>query len=118
MKKRKYNSRSYPKMGQIEIEKFLMKIKIEDNCWIWIGMRNRDGYGGFNIDRPAYRAHRLMWELFGPSIKPGQCLLHICDNTFCVRPTHLKIGTQKDNVVDRDNKGRSRRGADGRYIHV
>jgi hypothetical protein len=32
--------------------------------------------------------------------------LHRCDNNGCVRKSHLSIGTQSDNCIDRERKGR------------
>src|SRR5260370_14664089 len=37
-------------------------------------------------------------------------VLHRCDNPPCVRPDHLQIGTQDENIEDRDRKGRQARG--------
>jgi DNA-binding MarR family transcriptional regulator len=34
-------------------------------------------------------------------------MLHICDNTFCVRFSHLFEGTQQDNINDMLAKGRA-----------
>ena len=34
------------------------------------------------------------------------CVLHRCDNGICVKPSHLFVGTQKDNVKDMYSKGR------------
>ena len=57
-------------------------------------------------------AHRYSWVLErGPiplgSGYHGTCVLHSCDEPLCVRPTHLFLGSQQDNIADMVNKGRS-----------
>lgn len=80
-------------------------------CWEWTGHSNRPGgYGRFAVQatRPIVLvvAHRYSWELhFGP-IPPGMIVCHRCDNPSCVRPDHLFLGTQSDNVRDSVTKGR------------
>jgi hypothetical protein len=37
-------------------------------------------------------------------------VMHSCDNPSCVNPNHLKIGTQKQNLEDRKQKGRHPKG--------
>jgi hypothetical protein len=51
-------------------------------------------------------AHRIAWELTNGAIPEGMKVLHRCDNVLCVRPDHLFLGTQHDNVRDMINKGR------------
>jgi hypothetical protein len=36
--------------------------------------------------------------------------MHTCDNPPCCNPAHLFLGTDDDNVADRDTKGRQARG--------
>jgi hypothetical protein len=85
-------------------------------CWEWIGAINSKGYGHIGVDRKTITAHRISWILtFGevsnlPNAKAhGTCILHHCDNRICVRPDHLFLGTNFDNVQDRTQKGRSNR---------
>lgn len=39
---------------------------------------------------------------------------HICDNARCIEPTHLRSGTQVENVADMHERGRHRYGGDPR----
>jgi hypothetical protein len=52
------------------------------------------------------RAHRFAWiEANGP-VPAGLHVLHTCDNPLCVRPSHLWLGTQAENLADMTAKGR------------
>lgn len=56
----------------------------------------------------------MAWELENGPIPTGAHVLHACDEPLCVRPSHLWLGTNDDNIVDRMEKGRSsRKGAAG-----
>lgn len=52
-------------------------------------------------------AHKVSWLLVHKEIDDGIKVLHKCDNPACVRPDHLFLGTQKDNVDDMRRKGRA-----------
>lgn len=80
---------------------------LEFPCLEWLGTRTGDQYGQLTIDGKVVYAHRRAWELeHGLPIPKGMCILHKCDNPPCVEPTHLFLGTRKDNVEDMDRKGR------------
>jgi hypothetical protein len=86
---------------------------LRSGCWLWTAsaLSGQAGYGGFaRRHRQSTLAHHASWELaFGP-IPAGMLVLHRCDVRTCVRPEHLFLGTQLDNVRDRDTKGRAARG--------
>lgn len=54
--------------------------------------------------------HRLVYcEANGLALDDikGQCVRHTCDNTRCIEPTHLVIGSWAQNNKDRSERGRS-----------
>ena len=77
-----------------------------EGCWEWAATRDRRGYGRFNIGRTPRLAHRIAWELTNGPIPDGLHACHHCDNPPCVRPDHLFLGTDKDNMQDASRKGR------------
>lgn len=89
-------------------ERFLNKVEMvsESGCWIWMGKCNDRGYGLLRINKKAVRAHRVSWTIHNGKIPLPLCVLHSCDTPLCVNPTHLFLGTQADNVADRDKKHR------------
>ena len=78
-------------------------------CWVWLGAVDRRGRGYFGAIINGHRerlASRVAYRLLCGDIRSGLCVLHRCDNPNCVRPEHLWLGTQLDNITDRDKKGR------------
>jgi HNH endonuclease len=77
------------------------------SCWNWMLRLGHNGYGKFlDTDRTTRRAHRGAWEAVNGPIPAGLHVLHRCDNRRCCNPEHLFLGTQQDNMKDRDSKGR------------
>ncbi len=87
-------------------ERFWSKVKKSDNCWEWQGATYRNGYGAFRESTKLNSvAHRTAYKISKGD--PGNLLVcHTCDNRLCVRPDHLFLGTQLDNMQDMIKKGR------------
>lgn len=83
-------------------------------CWIWTAAKNIHGYGVIQRGighQSVIQSNIASWLLhFGPIPPETPCVLHYCDNPACVRPTHLWLGTKKQNTQDMLVKGRMRGG--------
>lgn len=76
-------------------------------CWIWTGARGQSGHGQFFLRKHvSVPAHRFAWSLANGPIPDGLLGCHHCDNPPCVRPSHIFIGTQLENIADCIRKGR------------
>jgi hypothetical protein len=99
------------KCGPVPIppeQRFWKYVVKTSGCWTWSGCVNEHGYGiiGGENSRDNVLAHRLSWMIhFGP-IPDGLFVCHRCDNPPCVRPDHLFVGTNTDNIRDASAKGR------------
>lgn len=79
-----------------------------NNCIPFLGAKHRQGYGMVNRkDSKEKYAHRYTYEKAHGEIPAGLVVMHSCDNPSCVNLEHLSLGTQQDNIKDRDKKGRT-----------
>jgi len=81
-------------------------IKINENgCWVWQGYKKNSGHGNMTFKNKRYNAHRFSYIVFKGKIENGKQVNHKCNNSSCVNPEHLYLGTQLDNIKDAVNAG-------------
>jgi hypothetical protein len=104
-------------------EKFWSYAKIlgTDCCWEWQGALDSYGYGTFNFQyepkrRKGILSHRISYFLTHGNLPDHLLVCHHCDNTKCVNPQHLFLGTHNDNRHDSIKKNRHCRG-EGQHAH-
>ncbi len=89
------------------------KYDYDTNCINWALSKDKLGYGRKQWRGRIYLAHRLSMHLFGKMTfeqlqNPKLVVRHFkCDNPSCINLEHLKLGTQRDNIRDRQRKGRT-----------
>lgn len=92
-----------------EAERFWARVTKTPGCWLRSGASaGPSGYAVFRRARHGAMvyAHRYSWETAYGAVPQGLNVLHRCDTPRCVRPDHLFVGTQQDNVDDMMAKGR------------
>jgi hypothetical protein len=82
-------------------------VDAETGCWNWNRGKMPTGYGTTRYNGHQTSAHRAYYAHYVEEIPAGMVVLHECDNPSCVNPEHLRMGTQRDNTIDRDWKGRN-----------
>ncbi len=101
--------RSWHNLTVEKIEKIVENIHFKPNtkeCWEYNGTRSSYGYGQIRHGK-ILRIHRLVASVFLNKILSSKDFVcHHCDNPPCVNPSHIYIGTAKDNMRDAIKRGR------------
>ena len=83
-------------------------VRRADACAHWLGHKLPAGYGTLkDAAGNTHYAHRVSWSLLNGDIPNGHVIRHSCDNPSCVRPSHLELGTQSENLADRRKTDRT-----------
>lgn len=81
-------------------ERFRRLYKPDDRsgCWLWDGAKTSGGYGKFRFATGRNKfAHRWAYERYVGVIPHGMTIDHLCNTPGCVRPSHMRVATQRDN---------------------
>lgn len=86
-------------------ERFFRRVRVlgPDDCWMWMGCYTDVGRGfGMFYYKGGKYAHRFAYELVNGPIPDGLKVLHTCEVTLCVNPSHLYLGTHQEAIKRRD----------------
>ena len=67
-------------------------------CWVWTRAKSRHGYGRIKVHGKNLQTHRVAYtERYG-EIPDGLVIDHLCRNTGCCNPDHLRAVTDAENL--------------------
>lgn len=72
----------------------------QTGCLEWLMSKTSAGYGQLKVQGEHYLAHRVSYEQNIGPIPEGLIVRHLCHNKICLNPSHLALGTHKDNYKD------------------
>lgn len=90
---------------------FRVRVKIihdKTSCWEYQGAKYKHGYGNITYTGQNYGTltHRVYYYASRGDFDKSLDVCHTCDNPSCCRPSHLFLGTHKQNMEDMSKKGR------------
>lgn len=92
----KQKSRFAPFIERVEAQ----TIVEENGCMLFIGHRDKQGYGKITKDGKNTVVHRAVWEYYHPNELLDGKIAHKCKNKNCVNPDHLiKLSSIMDRIL-------------------
>ena len=89
-------------------ERFWNRVDKSGECWNWLGAKDGKGYSRISRDRYGHGyGHRYSLYLEIGELPPRVDVDHLCKNTSCVRPDHLRLATRAENLANRSKVGPS-----------
>jgi hypothetical protein len=113
-----------PALTESEAARFLRHLLRDSatGCLIYIGYRDANGYGRFRVRNATHLAHRVAFVLGGGVLLDERpYVLHNCplgDTPACCEFSHLRAGTQAENIADMAAKARGTKSPRGYPVGV
>jgi hypothetical protein len=96
-----------PYRQSMTLEEIFERSQVMPNgCIEWQQGKSK-GYGLIRIGKKQTRVHRYVTLLTYGEPGANNKALHSCDNPSCVNPTHLRWGTQLENIQDMVDRQRT-----------
>jgi hypothetical protein len=74
----------------------------DSGCVVWIADLTNAGYGRFTWKSPdgtVRGAHRVAYHVLVAPVPADKVIDHLCRNRTCIRPDHLEVVRQRENVM-------------------
>lgn len=85
----------------------LKRTDLQGDCLVWNGpSTDPNGRGQMRFNGRSTWAHRVVWECTNGPIPKGLVVRHTCDVAACLNIDHMLLGTQGDNMRDKQERGR------------
>lgn len=96
------NRKSLPIQGYVD----------KNGCLICNSHKLRDGdYPAITRKGKKWLMHRYIFTKWCEEIPQGMSVRHKCNNTLCINPDHLELGTHWDNMQDKIRAGNQPKGS-------
>lgn len=68
-------------------------------CWPWTAKvwKGNKGYPRVRVNGTMDYAYRVAFTLVNGPIPEGKLIMHLCNNPLCCNPSHLRLGTHREN---------------------
>lgn len=84
--------------NQKNVDRFWSNVEKTNGCWLWKRKLNH-GYGRHWFKKKVLKAHRFSYLLEHESFDSKKVMDHICRIRNCVRPSHLREMTNRENIM-------------------
>lgn len=83
----------------------------KDDCWITDYKVNQNRQQYISINKKTISLKRVAYEIYKGETPKDLCVYHKCDNSLCINPEHLFLGTKLENGSNQRRRNKQARGS-------